>query len=234
MHSSYFSTNDYLLDQAVGKYWTNRADAIEARKASEAKEKEEAIDNSFELTEEESYRFNSKVIRGEGDNCDTWVAGKFPEGYGKFKLRGKSKPAHIVSWQQEHGRLANPSTKMVIAHICEVKACVKPSHLDEQTQQQNMLYANDSIPATQRAKTHCPKGHVLIEENCRPDRWARGERCCRACDRAMSRKKFALTKAAREALGITDLEYIRLYGQGQAAALAIIADPHCAPHHRKK
>jgi hypothetical protein len=40
MHNSYFSTNEQLLDKAVGLYWTNRADAIEARKASEAKGEE--------------------------------------------------------------------------------------------------------------------------------------------------------------------------------------------------
>jgi hypothetical protein len=34
MHNSYFSTNEQLLDQAVGKYWTNRADAIAQRKAA--------------------------------------------------------------------------------------------------------------------------------------------------------------------------------------------------------
>jgi hypothetical protein len=230
MHNSYFSTNDQLLDTAVGMYWTRRADAIEARKASEAKEKEEAIDNSFELTEEEAQRFEDKVERGEGDQCDVWVAGKDDQGYGRFKLRGKGRRAHVISWQREHGRLANPSRSMVIAHLCETESCVKPSHLDEQTQQQNMFYANDSIPAKSRAKTHCPKGHVLIEENCKPRDWAQGHRVCQVC----GREKSTQLTAARKALGITVLEYARLYGQGQAAALAIADNPNCEAAHRKK
>jgi hypothetical protein len=230
MHNSYFSTNDQLLDTAVGMYWTNRADAIARRKAAkEEEDKAKVEDNSFKLTEKEAQRFEDKVIRGSGAECDTWVAGK-TDGYGKFYLRGRDRLAHVVSWQHANNRLANPSRSMVIAHICETESCVKPSHLDEQSQQQNMLYADSSIPATSRAKTHCLRGHSLTKENCRPDRWALGHRVCQAC----GREKSTRLKAAREALGITVLEYARLYGQGQAAATAIIADPSCAPHHRKK
>jgi hypothetical protein len=234
MHNSYFSTNEQLLDKAVGLYWTNRADAIEARKASEAKAKEDEMGTPFELTEEEAQRFDSKIIRGEGDDCDSWVAGKYPNGYGKFSLRGRGQGAHIVSWQQEHGRLADPSRLVVIAHMCEVKDCVRPSHLDQQSQQQNMLYADNSINAVNRARTHCPEGHELIEDNCLPALWAQGRRICRVCNLAKGRKQGALVKAAHEALGITQSEYRQLYGAGRATATAIIANPNCAPHHRKK
>jgi hypothetical protein len=227
MHNSYFSTNDHLLDQAVNSYWRRRDGVIARRKA--AKE-EEAIDNSFELTEEEAKRFEDKVIRGEGEECDVWVAGKSLNGYGRFLLRGKKKGAHVIAWQRANKRLADPSRSMVIAHICEVKDCVKPSHLDQQSQQQNLLYADSSVYAKNRAKTHCPKGHVLIEENCRPDKWAQGTRACQVCHR----EKGAQVKAAREALGITLREYVSLYGQGMAAATAIIADPGCELEHRKK
>jgi hypothetical protein len=234
MHNSYFSTNDQLLDTAVGMYWTNRADAIEARKAREAKAKEDEMGTPFEMTSEEAQRFDDKVERGEGDQCDIWVAGKRPGGYGRFSLHGVGRPAHVISWQREHGRLANPSRSIVIAHMCETKACVKPSHLNEQTQQQNVLYADSSIAAKMRAKTHCPKGHDLIEANCRPCFWARGQRSCRVCHLAEGRKKNALVKAAHEALGITRREYTSLYGAGQAAALAIADDPGCELEHRKK
>jgi hypothetical protein len=227
MHSSYFSTNDYLLDQAVGKYWTNRADAIARRKA--AKE-EEATDNSFELTEEEAKRFEDKVERGEGDQCDVWVAGKNEQGYGQFRLRGRRKRAHVIAWQHANNRLANPSRSMVIAHICEVKGCVRPSHLDEQSAQQNLLYADNSLAAMHRAKTHCPKGHSLIEGNCQPGAWAQGSRKCIIC----LRERNALFKAAHEALGITQREYAILYGRGQAAAVAIADNPNCEAEHRKK
>jgi hypothetical protein len=229
MHNSYFSTNEQLLDTAVGMYWTNRADAIEARKAREAKAREDDMGTPFKLTDKEAQRFDSKIIRGEGDDCDLWVTGK-TDGYGTFHLRGRDKRAHVVSWQREHGRLANPSTKMVIAHLCETRDCVKPSHLDEQTQQQNMLYADSSLPAKERAKTHCPRGHALTEENCKPRDWARGERVCQVCHR----ERYARIKAAREALGITRREYQRLYGAGQATAIAIADDPGCEAEHRKK
>jgi hypothetical protein len=233
MHNSYFSTNENLLDQAVNSYWRRRDGVIAARKAA-AKAKEDEAGTPFEMTEEEAQRFEDKVERGSGDDCDLWVAGKFLDGYGRFKLRGKSKRAHIVSWQNANGRLANPSRSMVIAHICETESCVKPSHLDEQTQQQNMLYADSSLPAILRARTHCPKGHELIEGNCKPTQWAQGHRVCQVCHLAKIRKLNALTKAAREALGITQVEYTRLYGEGRAAAIAIANDPGCELEHRKK
>jgi hypothetical protein len=237
MHNSYFSTNEQLLDTAVGMYWTNRADAIEARKASEAKAREaeaKVEDNSFKLTEGEAQRFEEKIERGSGDDCDLWVAAKNEKGYGTFWLRGKDKRAHVVSWQHANERLAEPGRLIVIAHLCEVRDCVRPSHLDQQSQQQNSLYADSSIPAMHRARTHCPRGHELIEGNCKPPEWAQGRRTCRVCDRARGRKQGDLVKAAREALGITGREYRRLYGRGMAAATAIIADPNCAPNHRKK
>jgi hypothetical protein len=233
MHNSFFSTNDHLLDQAVNSYWRRRDGVIARRKA--AKEEEAKVeDNSFELTDKEAQRFNVKVRQGEGDECDVWIGGKFSQGYGRFSLRGRNRRAHIISWQHANGRLANPSRSMVIAHLCETESCVKPSHLDEQTQQQNALYADSSIPAMHRAKTHCPKGHELIEGNCKPTQWAQGHRVCQVCHLAKIRKLNALTKAAREALGITQVEYALLYGWGQAAAIAIANDPGCELEHRKK
>jgi hypothetical protein len=234
MHNSYFSTNDQLLDTAVGMYWTNRASAIEARKASEAKAKEDEMGTPFELTAEEAQRFNVKVKQGEGDDCDIWVAAKNETGYGAFGLRGRVGGAHIIAWQHANKRLADPSRDRVIAHLCQTAACVKPSHLDEQSQQQNMLYANDSQTAILRARTHCPKGHELTEENCRPDKWAQGHRSCRVCELARSRKLNVLIKAAREALGITGREYASLYGRSQATAIAIADNPNCEAAHRKK
>jgi hypothetical protein len=229
-----WQTHEAALDRAVGLYWTNRADAIEARKASEAKAKEDEMGTPFELTEKEAKKFDSKIIRGEGDGCDTWMAGKNGLGYGYFWLRGRNRGAHIVSWQHANGRLTNPSRSMVIAHLCETKDCVKPSHLDEQSQQQNMLYADSSIPAEMRAKTHCLRGHELTEGNCQPTMLAQGKRICQVCHLARGRKKNALVKAAREALGITHLEYCQLYGTGQAAAAAIADNPGCELEHRKK
>jgi hypothetical protein len=229
-----WQTHEAALDRAVGLYWTNRANAIEARKASEAKAREDEMGTPFELTAEEAQRFNVKVERGSGDDCDLWVAGKDGNGYGKFTLHGRNRRAHIVSWEHANGRLADPSRSVVIAHLCETRDCVKPSHLDEQSMQQNLLYADSSLAAMHRAKTHCPKGHELIEENCRPDKLAQGERDCQVCQLALSRKKNALVKAAREALGITDLEYRQLYGTGRAAAVAIANNPGCELEHRKK
>ena len=229
-----WQTHEAALDRAVGLYWTNRADAIEARKAKEAKAREEEMGTPFALDEEEVRRFDEKVKRGEGSDCDIWIAGKNSDGYGKFWLRGKSKRAHVVAWQHANGRLANPSRSMVIAHLCEREACVKPSHLNEQTQQQNMLYADTSIPARERAKTHCLDGHELTKENCRSYAWALGERSCQICHIAYGRERSAQLKEAARALGITQLEYRHLYGQGMAAATAIANDPGCEVEHRKK
>lgn len=73
-------------------------------------------------------RFWAKVDKS-GD-CWLWTGARTPNGYGRFAL---SKPGHPVYVHRLSWRMANDNAeipaKMDICHTCDVRHCVRPSHL---------------------------------------------------------------------------------------------------------
>lgn len=80
-------------------------------------------------------RFWSKVSVGDG--CWLWMASRNDDGYGQFKLNGKVKKAHVVSWSVIAGRPI-PGGHGVL-HKCDIRPCVRLSHLFTGTHQDNMV-----------------------------------------------------------------------------------------------
>lgn len=72
-------------------------------------------------------RFWPKVSGVPGPGCWLWMGGK-RSGYGAFLLNNprKQESAHRVAWMLTNGEI--PDGLMVL-HRCDVKACVRPSHL---------------------------------------------------------------------------------------------------------
>ncbi|MHB8406240.1 MAG: HNH endonuclease [Gammaproteobacteria bacterium] len=89
------------------------------------------------------------------EGCWEWQSGKAPNGYGKFWLQGQTLGAHRIAFRLANGAI--PSGLMV-CHICDNRACVRPSHLFLGTATDNMQ--------------DCLKKGRLFDH--------RGERCCRA------------------------------------------------------
>lgn len=81
---------------------------------------------------------------------------------------------------------------MVLDHLCRVRGCVNPAHLEIVDNTTNILRGEG--PTAQNArKTHCKRGHELNAENVRV---CRGERICWPCK--LQRHKDA--RKARSAL----------------------------------
>lgn len=66
-------------------------------------------------------RFGSKVNRSGGpDSCHPWTAGLTADGYGRFKINGKSRHAHAVAWEIANGSPVPDG--MQVDHECHNRA----------------------------------------------------------------------------------------------------------------
>jgi len=110
-----------------------------------------------------------------GTPCWRWT-GALRDGYGLFLNTNRSESAH--RWNYE--RLVGPIREgLQLDHLCRVRRCVNPEHLEPVTQRENVLRGIGASALNAR-KTHCIMGHLLLGENL--DRYASaGHRKCRTC-----------------------------------------------------
>lgn len=122
------------------------------------------------------------AIRPDLGPCWLWTAGKFSNGYGQFKFNGKGTTAHRVAYFLTKGPIPlgfEPD------HLCKVRACQNPDHLEAVTQRINTL--RNSGPSAQNAKkTHCKFGHLLTDENNTEYGKKHGLRLCHICHKRRS------------------------------------------------
>ena len=114
-------------------------------------------------------------ITAEADGCWLWPGALTHDGYGRIQDQGKARLAHRVVYEHLIGPV--PS-ELQLDHLCRVRRCVNPSHLEPVTLRENLMRGN--TPARLNAdKTQCPKGHEYAGDNLvnRAD----GARGCRAC-----------------------------------------------------
>jgi hypothetical protein len=128
-------------------------------------------------------RFFSKVVAGP--NC-CWIwTGATCDGYGAFFCGGKNVGAHRWSYEFHVGQIPEG---MQIDHLCRVRQCVNPSHLEPVSQAENIKRGLPFKPKP----TSCPYGHPYNEEN--TIILASGHRGCRPCRRRATREWKARKK----------------------------------------
>jgi hypothetical protein len=123
-------------------------------------------------------RFFSKVEFT--DSCWLWVGSRNKGGYGAFgrASRGVSVQAH--RWAYEYLREPIP-TGLHIDHLCRVRACVNPWHMEPVTNAENVRRGLSGIPN----RTACINGHVYKDGSYRMER---GKRICVRCRRVWGRE----------------------------------------------
>ena len=128
------------------------------------------------------------------DGCWIWQGGfNTKSHYGQFSVRGddgqtKTLRAHRAVYELLVGPIPEGLT---LDHLCMVKACVRPGHLEPVTQRENTRRAvaalgTEPFGRANRAKTHCKHGHEFTPENTYRSKYGRA---CRACNRARTQTK---------------------------------------------
>lgn len=125
----------------------------------------------------------SRAIINRDTGCWEWSGGKFNTGYAKFTVADRRRVAHEILWEMWYG--PKPLGK-VLDHLCRVRHCVNPAHLELVTHRENTLRG---VGATARnaTKERCPRGHLLVGENLiLENNGVNGARRCRICRRAQN------------------------------------------------
>ena len=120
-------------------------------------------------------------------SCWLWKGSTYQNGYGKYGKRGHM--VHRIFYALFKGEVPQD---MSLDHLCKVRRCVNPDHLEIVTLVENVM-RGDSQHAKNARKTHCKRGHELTVENIyiHPQRGHRQCRTCRAmADRVFQRKKI--------------------------------------------
>lgn len=78
-------------------------------------------------------KFLTKV--NKTDTCWLWTGRLDGGGYGRFSIDGIWNKAHRVSYQLFKGGIPDG---LVVRHLCNVRACVNPDHLETGTQKDNV------------------------------------------------------------------------------------------------
>lgn len=102
-----------------------------------------------------NYRFdpleNYEPVPESG--CWIWM-GAVSQGYGYMLRGGKHIKAHRLFYEHHKG----PIGPFVLDHLCRVRCCVNPDHLEPVTNHENII-RGEGPTAINARKTHCPRGH---------------------------------------------------------------------------
>lgn len=138
---------------------------------------------------EVAQRFWSKVDT-TGD-CWLWMARRL-RGYGKFDLGNTTAMAHRVAYELSVGPIPDG---LQLDHLCRVRHCVNPAHLEPVTQRENILRSEAPCAVVMRTNK-CKHGHEFTDENTYVT--PAGKRQCRVC----IKDRLARCYAKREATGL--------------------------------
>jgi len=124
--------------------------------------------------------------------CLIWCGWVNKFGYGKISVMDKGRWVHRVAYEIEHGPI--PSG-LDIDHLCRVRCCVNPNHLEAVTRRTNLL-RGDTVTSAHAQQTMCKRGHFLEGENLRIENKPGGlkARQCRECDRLRRRVRYRRKK----------------------------------------
>lgn len=108
--------------------------------------------------------------------CWIWQ-GHTVRGHGRIGIKKERYIVHRVVYELLVGKIPEG---LEIDHLCRVRACCNPKHLEPVTRRENQIRGFSPVGLNAR-KTHCSHGHPFERENLYVH--TDGSRVCRTCGR---------------------------------------------------
>jgi len=125
-------------------------------------------------------RIREDVIE-DVNGCWCWTGNLNRDGYAYFKFDGRFTSVHRASYEEFVGSIPDG---MDIDHLCRVRDCVNPDHLEP------VSHVENCARGSRAQATHCMNGHEFTEVNTyrRKDGRSVNSRRCRQCLSAAQRR----------------------------------------------
>lgn len=110
----------------------------------------------------------------DSSGCWLWTGTIDKAGYGRLSVGGRAWLAHRLSYELHVGPIPDG---LELDHLCAVRGCVNPEHLEPVTPQENK---RRMLAAAITERTHCPQGHPYAGDNLFYEAGSTSRRC-RTC-----------------------------------------------------
>lgn len=128
-------------------------------------------------------RLFEQLIIDPSTGCLLWQGSPDTDGYGRISVDGKLQSVHRLMFEIFVGPIP-PGVEP--DHLCRIRHCAAPAHLELVTHKENML-RGEGVGSANAAKTHCDSGHEFTPEN--TYNAPGGRRECRTCNRERARTR---------------------------------------------
>jgi hypothetical protein len=91
--------------------------------------------------------------------CWLFMGYRIPKGYGRMRFHGRVTQPHTVAWELANGKPVPEGLQ--IDHLCRVKHCCNPAHLEVVTAAEN----NRRSMPFRKKQTTCKYGHPWADPN---------------------------------------------------------------------
>ena len=144
------------------------------------------------MTNELPERILNSISVNENTGCWEWTGTLDQCGYGRdVRWGGHRERAHRILYRIFVGDIPEGAQ---LDHLCRVRHCVNPEHLEAVSQQENIRRGmTGKLNHHNAHKTHCSRGHGFTDSNTyiRPN----GGRMCKRCAADRGVRKYHASKS---------------------------------------
>lgn len=97
-----------------------------------------------EIHGDQARRLAEKIDRAGPGGCWLWTGTLNGAGYGTYRVDGQTVGAHRHVYEVERGPIPEG---LHLDHLCSVRRCVNPSHLEPVTPSENIRRIHRKVPA---------------------------------------------------------------------------------------